>query len=255
MREKFDVPSSKIVQVAFKVSDYLNKSATEVLEMISAFDTTRMNFKVEKIASSAFWSGKKKYALAVVYDEGVVYDEPVIKVTGLEVVRSSTPKEIRDWLKEALKLILTTDEKTVQDYISNKEGEFRALTPLQCAFPRGVSDIGKWETGDGNYSSGTPIHVRAAILFNHQIVKHNLTKIYRPIYNGDKLKFIYLKTPNPVHENVIGFIDKLPPELKLEDYIDYDHQFEASFLKPLRNVLTTLGWAPEEQNTLEGLFG
>jgi DNA polymerase elongation subunit (family B) len=253
-RVKFGLPPEKIEKVAFKVADFLNKSATEVLELINAFDTTRMNFKVEKIASTAFWTGKKKYAMAVVYDEGVVYDTPVVKVTGLEVVRSSTPKEIREWLKEGLRLILTTDEKEVQQYIAQREYDFRQLTYIQAAFPRGVSFMNKWKDGTSLYAKGTPIHVRGAILFNHWIEKKGLTKLYRPIYNGDKIKFIYLKMPNPIRENVISFIDKLPAELGLEKYVDYDRQFEATFLKPLTNILHTLGWKHEDQNTLEDLF-
>lgn len=253
-RTYLGVSPDKIEQVAGKVNDFLNKSAKEVLEMICAHDTTRMNFKLEKIATRALWTGKKKYAMAIVYDEGVRYEEPSIKVTGLEVVRSSTPTVVRAWLKTALKLILTTREDKVQEYIKECREAFNRFTVEQISFPRGVSDMQKWQDTSSLYMKGTPIHVRGAILYNHHIKKNKLTKTHRLIYNGDKIKFVYLKMPNPIRENVVAYPDKLPKEFDLHDYVDYDRQFEATFLKPLENILKTIGWEAEYQNTLEDLF-
>jgi DNA polymerase elongation subunit (family B) len=243
-----------ILQIAKKVNNFINKSAKQVLEMISAYDTTRMNFKLEKIATRALWTAKKKYAVAVVYDEGVVYNDPSIKVTGLEVVRSSTPTAVRAWIKEALKIILTKDEEDVQKYIADIREKFNSLSVEQVSFPRGVSNVDKYVDDTTLYIKGTPIQVRGSILYNHWIKKKDLTKNNRLIYNGDKVKFTYLKVPNPIRENVIAYPEKLPVEFNLHEYVDYDKQFEASFIKPLENILNSIDWDIEKKQSLEDLF-
>lgn len=254
LRKKFNLSPEKIVFVAHKVNEFLNKAATEVLEYISAFDTSRMNFKLEKIASRGLWTGKKKYALAVIYDEGVVYEEPEIKVTGLEVVRSSTPKDVRDWIKQGLRTILTKTEEDTQEFIASIRDHFDELSVEQVSFPRGVNNMEKWKDASSLYATGTPIHVRGSILYNHHITSKGLNKKYRQIYGGDKVKFTYLKMPNPIRENVIAYPDKLPEELDLHSYVDFNKQFESAFLQPLINILKTIGWEHEKTNSLEDLF-
>jgi DNA polymerase elongation subunit (family B) len=81
-----------------------------------------------------------------------------------------------------------------------------------------------------------------ALLFNHYIKEKKLTNKYSLIGNGEKIKFIYLKKPNIIHENIISFIQDFPKELGLDKYIDYELQFEKSFLEPLKSILDAIGW-------------
>ena len=91
-------------------------------------------------------------------------------------------------------------------------------------------------------------------MFNHYIKERKLTNKYSLINNGEKIKFLYLKKPNIIHENIISFISDFPRELGLDKYIDYDLQFEKSFVDPLKAILDAIGWKTEQKVSLEDFF-
>ena len=80
-------------------------------------------------------------------------------------------------------------------------------------------------------------------------------KNYPELRNGDKLKFVYLRMPNPVKENVIAFPDYLPEEFGLHNYVDYEMQFQKTFIDAIKPILDSIGWNPEPVSTLEDFFG
>jgi DNA polymerase elongation subunit (family B) len=254
-----DQPSEKIVELLDKIcedkiQEVLNKVCNEISEYTHAFDT-KINFKREAIAETGVWVAKKRYALNVSNNEGVQYKEPKLKVMGLEIVRSSTPEPVRDALRGAVKLILTTDEEVVQKYIMDFEKEYKQHAPELIAFPRGVNGLGKYSDRTNIYKQATPMHVRGALLYNFYLDKFNLGKKYERIKEGDKIKFIYLKEPNTIGENCIAFNTVIPSEMDLKKYSDYDLMFQKSFLEPLTTILNGIGWTAKPQATLEGLFG
>tara|TARA_B100000524_G_C23572331_1_gene342305 strand:- start:365 stop:844 length:480 start_codon:yes stop_codon:yes gene_type:complete len=157
-------------------------------------------------------------------------------------------------IKDALKLMMTGTEEDVIDFIDKSRAEFKSLPPEQISFPRSVSDVVKYKSSSDIYSKGTPIHVRGALLFNHYIKKNNLDNKYSLIKNGEKIKFCYLKKPNILHENVISFIQDFPKELNIDKYVDYDLQFEKSFVEPLKAILDAIGWNVEKTVNLELFF-
>ena len=235
-----------------KIEPLLKDTYQDLADYMHAYKQ-KMNMKREKIMDKLIITGKKRYIANVLNNEGVQYAEPKISVTGIESVRSSTPKVCRKLIETTLKLILNTDEFTVQQFLVKSRDDFLKMDAEEVAFPRGVSDLDKY-VDDAGYKKGTPIHVRAAYLYNTMIIKNDLTNKYRSIRNGDKIKFLYMKVPNPIHENVFGFPDVLPKELDLEQYIDYDTQFDKSFIEPIKTILDAVGWKTEHQNTLEGFF-
>ena len=208
--------------------------------------TQRMEMKREAIATKGIWTGKKRYVMNVLNNEGVQYAEPKIKITGIEAVRSSTPQVCRDWIREGLSLIMNGTEQVVQDFIAEKRKEFSLLDIEDISFPRSINTITQYK--------GTPIHVRASLLYNAQLEKHKLVSRYESINDGDKIKFCYLRLPNPLMENVIGFKNVLPREMNLHQYIDYEKQFDKSFVDPLSTILDAVGWSAIKINTLEGFF-
>ena len=214
----------------------------------------RMEMGREVIADIGIWTAKKRYILNVHNNEGVAYAQPKLKIMGIEAIKSSTPSQCRDALKALFKVIVTGSETKTQDAIRQFKQHFFSLPAHEVAFPRGVSDIDKWTRKSG-YAKGTPIHVRGAILHNQAIKDKSLTSKYEPVRNGDKVKFCYLKKPNPIKENVVSFIDFLPPELQLDKFIDYELQFQKTFLDPIEPILTSIGWSQEEQASLEEFFG
>ena len=173
---------------------------------------------------------------------------------GLEAIKSSTPAPCRQMIKDALKLMITATEDDVINFIDKCRNEFKSLPAEDIAFPRTASDIRKYHAASTIYAKGTPIHIRGALLFNHYVKKHKLTNKYSLIGNGEKVKFIYLKEPNIIHEDVISFIQDFPRELDLDKYIDYELQFEKSFVKPLKAILDAIGWNVEKTANLESFF-
>ena len=69
-----------------------------------------------------------------------------------------------------------------------------------------------------------------------------------------RLSSVILKKPNIIHENIISFIQEFPQELDLDKYIDYDLQFEKSFVEPLKAILDAIGWNVEKTVNLELFF-
>jgi len=187
--------------------------------------------------------------------EGVSYEEPKLKVLGMEIVRSSTPAPVRKALKEAVSIALREDEDRLRDYVSQTEKKWSMLEPEDIAFPRGVNGVKEYSDPNSIFRKGTPIHVRGALIYNHLLDAKDLNKKYQKIQEGDKIKFIYLKEPNPLGTHVITFSGQLPPEFKLREYVDYETMFEKSFLEPLTSLLDCIGWKVKETATLDGLFG
>jgi len=237
-----------------KFEPFIEKSYQNLAEYVSAYDQ-KMQMKRENIADRGIWTAKKRYILNVWNSEGVQYSEPKLKMMGIEAVKSSTPAPCRKMIKDALKLMMSGTEEDVIDFIDKSRAEFKSLPPEQISFPRSVSDVTKYKSNSDIYVKGTPIHCRGALLFNHYIKEKKLTNKYSLIQNGEKIKFCYLKKPNIIHENIISFIQDFPHELGIDKYIDYDLQFEKSFVEPLKAILDAIGWNVEKTVNLELFFG
>jgi len=214
-----------------------------------------MSMKLEKITNRTIFIAKKRYIMNVLSSEGVHYVEPKVSVTGIESVRSSTPAICREKMVQAYKVIMNGTEKNAQDFIAEFRAEFSKLPIDEIAKISGTDDIGKFTDDQGGYRKGTPIHVRGAILYNQTIKGKKLGNKYTSIQSGDKVKFVYLKTPNPIRENVIAFLGFLPEELGLSEYIDHETQFQKVFLKPIEGVLDAVNWSSVKIDTLEDFFG
>jgi len=241
----------KICQM--ELEEYIEGCYQELANYVNAYDQ-KMQMKRENIADRGIWTAKKRYILNVWDSEGVRYKEPKLKMMGIEAVKSSTPAPCRQMIKDALKLMMSGSENDVINFIDKSRREFKNLSPQNIAFPRTASDVQKYSSSSNIYAPKTPIHVRGALLFNHYIKQKNLTHKYSLINNGEKVKFIFLKKPNTIHENVISFIQDFPKELGLDKYIDYDLQFEKAFLDPLKAILDAIGWSVEKTVNLESFF-
>ena len=242
---------NKICEVEFE--KYIESSYEKLASYVNAYDQ-KMFMKRENIAERGIWTAKKRYILNVWDSEGVRYDEPKLKMMGIEAVKSSTPAPCRTMIKDGLKLMMNGTEEDVIHFIDDCRTKFKSLPPEEIAFPRTVSDVKKYYNYTDIYSKGTPIHCRGALLFNHYIKKNKLDRKYSLIGNGEKIKFIYLKKPNIIRENVISFIQDFPHELGLDKYIDYVLQFEKSFVEPLKAILDAIGWNVEKTVNLELFF-
>ena len=231
----------------------LQKSYEKLFQNMNAHKN-RMVMAREGISDSGIWTAKKRYILNVHNNEGIQYKEPKLKIMGIEAIKSSTPEVVRDKFKKAFNLIISGSQQETQRFIQDFRNEFKTLSPEQVAFPRRVSNITDWYDHKTIYKKSCPIHVRGSLLFNKHLKFNKLQNKYELITNGNRIKFCYLKLPNPIKENVISFQEALPKELKLHKYVDYDLQFEKTFIEPLNLILHSIGWTAEEQTTLEDFF-
>jgi DNA polymerase elongation subunit (family B) len=254
-----DMPREKVVELLDKICNdriekVINKACDDLMSYTNAFER-KVYFKREVIADRGIWVAKKRYALNVYNNEGVQYNEPKLKVMGLEIVRSSTPEPIRDGLKEAVKIVLTKSESHLQKFVKEFETKFKEFKPEEISFPRTVNGVEKYSDRGSIYRQGTPMHVRGALLYNFYLQKNKLEKKYELIREGDKIKFLYLQEPNTIGENCIAFISSIPEELDIKKYADYDMMFSKAFLEPMNTILNGVGWSAKPKATLEGLFG
>ena len=251
-------PRERIVDVLNKlcqdkIEPFIDKSYKELSDYLQCYEETLV-MKRECIADRGIWTAKKRYILNVWDNEGVRYEEPKLKMMGIEAVRSSTPAPVRQYIKDALGIIMTGTEAELIDFIEDKRANLESLPPEVCAFPRAANNLFKFMCPTTLYTKGTPMQVRAAILFNHHLKEKGLTNKYNVINDGEKIKYIFLKKPNPIGENVIAFISELPKEFGLTPYIDYDTMFTKSFLDPLKVILDVIGWKTETVATIEDFF-
>ena len=235
-----------------KIEEVIENGYIELASKMGAYRQA-MVMKREKITDKSVFIAKKRYIMNTLNSEGVHYETPKISVTGLESVRSSTPEVCRDKLKESFKIIMNEGEEATQDFIANFKSEFFRLPPEDVGRNSGTDNIEKYMSR-GTYKKGCPMHVRGAILYNSYLKEHGLSNRYESVTSGDKIKFVYLKVPNPIKENIISFPGVLPTEFNLQPYIDYETQFNKVFLSPLESILEAIGWNSEKTNSIEDFF-
>lgn len=237
----------------------VNKIVANVCSKMNAYEN-KLNFKLEVCADKAIWLAMKKYVVRVYSSEGVTYSKPKYKIVGLELVRSSTPMFIRKKLKEVIPLVFDTNEETVQKFLLDTRKEFDKLKPEEIAFPRSANNLGQYSDPDNIYKkgggAGTPAHVRASLLYNYLLGKGGYESSLQKITSGAKIKFLYLKLPNPLRENIIGFPadETLPPVFGLDKYIDKDLQWEKTMISATQIILQPLGWNTEPKSSLDDFF-
>jgi DNA polymerase elongation subunit (family B) len=236
-----------------KIQPFIDASYQELADYVNAYQQ-RMEMKRESLADKAIWTAKKRYILNVYDSEGVAYAKPKLKIMGLEAVKSSTPTACRAKIKEAITLIMTQTQDDLHKFIEKFRHEFKELPIEDIAFPRSVNGLREYGDSAQIFKKGTPIHVKGALVYNHFLRTLKLNKRYQEIQEGEKIKFIYLKQPNIFNNNTLAFLSGLPKQLGADQYIDYDLQFEKSFLEPLDIILSAIDWQSEKVESLDAFF-
>ena len=232
-----------------KIQPFIDRSYQELADYVHAYDQ-KMQMKREALADKGIWTAKKRYIMHVYNNEGVQYTEPDMKVMGLEMIKSSTPAPVREKMKQALQIMMKGSESDMHTFIDTFRTEFKKLNVEDISFPRGINGLKEYSNKTTIYSKGTPIHVRGALLYNKYLEEKGLSKKYPLIQEGEKIKFTYLKTPNIFKENVVSFPGRLPVEFGLQDCIDYNLQFDKTFLEPIKVILDCMDWTTERTNSL-----
>ena len=238
-----------------KIEPFIDRSYTELAEYTNAYEQ-KMFMKRENIAARGIWTAKKRYILNVWDSEGVRYNQPKLKMMGIEAVKSSTPMPCRKAIKDALNIMMTGEQDELIKFIDGFKKEFYSLPPEDIAFPRSVNGLRKFKSDTDVYSKGCPLHVRGSLLYNFYVAQKKLENKYPLIQEGEKIKYIYMKVgrTNYTGENVLSFLNTFPRELGLEECIDHKISFKKSFLDPLQIITNVIGWDTEKKSSLEFLF-
>jgi DNA polymerase elongation subunit (family B) len=237
-----------------KIQKVIDKSYEKLAEYINAYDQ-KMIMKREAIANKGIWVAKKRYMMNVFDEEGIRFETPKLKIMGVEAVKSSTPEVCRGKIKDAIKIIMNSTQDDLIKFVADFKKDFFNLKPEEVAFPRSCNNIDKYFDSSNLYIKGTPIHVKGSLIYNHYLKTKKLESKYPLIKDGEKIKFLMLKLPNPVKDTVVAFSTKIPKEFNLHKYVDYDVQFEKTFSDPLKFILNAINWKLEEEATLEAFFG
>ena len=240
-----------------KLEPFIGESYQALAKSMNAYDQ-KMQMAREAIADKGIWTAKKRYILNVHDMEGVRFKEPQLKIMGIEAVKSSTPAPCREKIKQALKIIMSGDEKALNSFIRDFREEFMKLPPEDIAYPRSCNGVEKFKGESQLFAKGAPIHVKGAILYNHLLKKDRLDNKYPFIQEGDKIRFLHLRQPNVYQSSAFSFMTEVPRELDIYDKIDYDEQFEKSFIEPLKVITEKMNWLIDSsygvQGTLEDFF-
>ena len=237
------------------ITPFIDEQFDELCEYLNA-NVNRMKMKRESIADVGIWTKKKRYILNVWDNEGVRYQEPKVKITGLEAVRSTTPVYVQKLLKEGYRIALQEDQAAALAFIDKVRDDFNSRSFIEIAMSSGVNGIDKYSDNKEVFRKGAPMHVKAAIWYNHLIKREGLKNKYRMINEGDKIKYWFLRMPNNLGAPVIAVPDEtIPDELKFEEYIDRNALFDRLFFTPYKVILDARKWRSEDIYTLEDFFG
>lgn len=219
-----------------------------------------LGMKRENICSSIIITGKKHYIMNVYDKEGIRYSEPKKKIMGIECVKSSTPQLMRNLIKETIDYFFTHSNNDLIKIINDCENKIYSEKDFsKIAFPKTVNGLKKYssstQTNNFLYEPKTPLHVRGSLRFNKWLKDNRLETKYSPIQEGEKIKYVYLKLPNIIKEDVIAWSSSDPPkELKLETMIDFERHFQIGYMNPIKTLLTAVGWKEKETISMSDLF-
>lgn len=261
--EEQDVIAGYVNDIAVEMQDYLNDFYDILSKKVFNVDVDkhRLEIKMENVAKAGLWIAKKRYAQWIISDNGVPCDK--LDVKGLDVKRSSFPKAFQECMGKVLIDILKgvgEEELTtyVLDFKKNMENRPNSEIAKNTAVKNLKKYMPKGKRVPFTTMKGTPAHVKAAIAYNDLLKHFKVPYKYGPLVNGDKVKWVYLKT-NPLGLDGLAFTGwKDPPEIEefIETYIDHNKIFERELRYKLQDFYNAIGWGEmiSEQKTAEKFF-
>ncbi len=256
-----DKMSKAILQIANEVQDYLNMSYDYFAKKFCNLDKHRFDIKQEVIAKSGLFVTKKRYGLKIINDNGKKVNKMMIK--GLDTVRSSFPIAMRELLSKLLEdILMEVPKQKLDKYLINFKNSMKLMDFNKIAIPTSVKGIKKYRDSEGGifhtYKLGTPVHVKSSLFYNDMLKYFKVTKKYSPIYNGEKIKWVYLKN-NPIGIETIAYKGhEDPPQILdfIRQYINPDKLYKQALHKKIMMLYEALGWEEptDATKTIERFF-
>jgi len=216
----------------------INDTYQDLSEYVGAPENY-MKMSCEKIISNAFWTAKKHYAYRLVVEDGIKLNTPKFGYKGLECVKSSIPRAIRAMQKETIQTILTNKED-LYNVVNRCKEKIMALSPEDIALPKTCNGLYKYADGKGGWIKGAQAHVKAAMNYNKYVLNNKLINQYSLIKDGEKIRFVWMKQPNTLNAETFGFINRLPKDNMILDFIDYGTMYEKTYGKIIDDMCERL---------------
>lgn len=239
--------NSDAEKVIDNLEKYINEQITVWAKKELNSSSPKIEFKRESICDVAIYIQKKRYVLHVIDEEGVSCDKT--KYTGIEVVRSTMTKQVKEFNKKIIETMIQTRDPSQTNIILEKIYEdFQTKDENNLSFVVGIKNYEKYSELCNELSTvkGMPVHVKAAYYYNYFLKKQSLIKKHETITSGDKIQYYYVQQPNQFAISVMAFKNRLPDEIKDLFPMDKEKQFEKLVLETMRKIFEPVGWEIRE---------
>jgi DNA polymerase elongation subunit (family B) len=255
-QEKDDI----LEKVALKYEGIITKHYDELARDCFNVPTHRLEMKTECVIRSAYFRATRRYAQWITKQEGRANE--ILDIKGLEFKKANFPKYFGKFYQEILELIIkgtpqTIIDKKISDFRNESTGKdvdftlignptsVKVLNDYVEAVPKPGKILSTLKKGAG-------ANVKAATCYNDLLRFWQLDKDYSQIVQGDKIKWVYLKS-NPYQMEAIAFLEfDMPDKIKdfINEYIDRDKSFETILQNKLQGFYDDLEWILPPSNPL-----
>lgn len=246
-----DKVNPAIFPIFAEMRSSVNKQIGEWAKSELNCEKSLFDFKAEKICYGGIYNEKKKYSLNVFWDEGVEYVGGEFKYTGLDVVKSTMPAHAKPIAKAITEEMVLKQNKKISDAsIISARQEFLGKGMSEIAFVTGVKKVDIWEKtfAETGKLKGCPWHVKAALTYNRILKDMNLEGRYEPIHSGDKIKILYVKSPNKFGVKAVAFKGKYPKEFDSIFEVDTEVMYEKVLHAYFTRIYSCVDWVLRKHN-------
>jgi DNA polymerase elongation subunit (family B) len=251
--------AQEVNTIAEETQSFLNKFYDMLAERFFFIPKEKHRFEIKKeyISKAGFWVAKKRYAQWMILKNGIPCDK--LDVKGLDVVRSSFPKAFQEFMARTLKdILMGKDNAFIDDSLLTFKKSMVGLPVNKIAKGGAIKELSKYDNGSwikgkaiADFEKGTPAHVKAGIAYNRLLKFFNCPYKHEPIRDGDKVKWVYLKT-NPLGLEGLAFKDYNDPKEVMdfiETYIDRDEIYKAELENKIDDFYNALKWEKVSNET------
>ena len=163
-----------------------------ISDMCEEFNFFKNNLKMvkEKIADKVIYVKKKNYIMRIV-DNGKILDKPELLFKGVKVIKTTTPDIIKQDVNDLVhRLFDIKNQDEFIELINVYKEKYKKMPIEDISIFTSLNEFNKYKPNLKNgyiiWKKSTPIHIRAAWLYNHLILKFNLQDKYDQFHEGNK---------------------------------------------------------------------